>query len=1502
MPQMPHPQMPLQQHQMPPQQMPPQQMPQPQMPPQQRQPPMMNGLQGFPQPMNGPQMQPPQANAHGRVAVQQPPPERRARHSVEVSDLRLKNTTEADARQLLSSIIVVRHEKWFSPNELDDEGYPIEPSWARVTRTEEADISSQEANRKVRELAKEGPVADKKAELGTLIQQQLEETQANLEKTDPDRRYRYILTQLDWKTRKVDESTSYHKAEKKSKGKKDSKDGKDGKKGKKPKEYKIEMAKSSKSKSKSKTRKERVSVTAYFKRTPIDSENALKMLDEIRKSKKPKEQAQQHGPQHGQQQAQQQRVAAQQANFGHLMGQGMPHFPPQVHHHQQAQQHPQAMPQMPPVQQMNPQPRPQQAPMGGGPFQMPHPPMGGQPVGAQPMGAHAMGGQPAAARQGHIGGHGQGHPGRAANIEVVPPAGKGFKLYFGGSPRDSRSSFTSDDGWESEGSEYMTPESSIGSSSRRSHRGRYRSRSRHRPRERPEAFGLEVPRRHSKRDVDYIPAGISSREPTSPGPKALAPAVDVDRLLEQAYRDGREDEAIRESLRPKVIQAPPVFRRITDHEARREVFADELDRMGDNLYRTRLDDELRHDREVRRQQDARYERQLDDMERDRRMQDRMGRALLQRSPSAKRASLQEPPFMTAGITSLPIRSSPTSRTALRRAGPFTYAHAWPVHPQRLAGTMFRRAVNGSAPPPRGALERQLFPSSSPSAPNGDIRQQFGKAGSPNASASARTSQSLPNPLDNRSANAPPMKRGATTSSLISLCGKSDSFTEADVVDLTGSDVQHKGQEMVQFDSDDFSDDADLDLDYEAPKALPPLPSRPVVRDAMPPPPTPSQPETPIPWSSSPASHMQPAFPQRSWSDGSAATQSSLKRESSGDNDFPEAPVQKKAKKRVLPASFGVRKEDPDVGEDLVSLAAPRTPASKSRDFLDPTASVLAEQKKQHKNQRNQRLVEQDDMQDQDLHAAPVPPPKPAPISLSSEQRHVLDLVVNKGTSVFFTGPAGAGKSVLMRAIIQELRDKYKRDPERVAVTASTGLAACNIGGMTLHSFSGIGLGKEDASTLIKKIRRNPKAKNRWLRTKCLVIDEVSMVDGDLFDKLSQIGRTIRNNGRPWGGIQLVITGDFFQLPPVPDYDKKREVKFAFDAATWSTSIDHTIGLTQVFRQRDPVFARMLNEMRLGKITPETVNAFKALDRPLKFDDGVDSAELYPTRAQVDSSNEKRLRDLPGESHRYEAMDTGDPKVRDKLLANMMSPKSLDLKKDAQVMLIKNMDETLVNGSLGKVIGFSDEKTFEMSSGYESGDDGAMAKAKRKLSAFSRTEESSPHKYPVVQFVTSTGVPRVILCQPEDWKVELPNGEIQAKRTQLPLILAWALSIHKAQGQTLERVTVNLGKVFEKGQAYVALSRATTQQGLRVIGFDRSKVMAHDRVVEFYGKLYSAEQANGLSRPNNIMDFVANRKGEQAARLAPTARVVSTARAAPAKKIVDVIDIDDDEEAMASYGY
>lgn len=251
---------------------------------------------------------------------------------------------------------------------------------------------------------------------------------------------------------------------------------------------------------------------------------------------------------------------------------------------------------------------------------------------------------------------------------------------------------------------------------------------------------------------------------------------------------------------------------------------------------------------------------------------------------------------------------------------------------------------------------------------------------------------------------------------------------------------------------------------------------------------------------------------------------------------------------------------------------------------------------------------------------------------------------------------------------------------------------------------------------------------------------------------------------------------------------------------------------------------------------------------------------------MDASNDRRLRALPGKSYRYEAFDSGmaEPAMREKLLQNMMAPKTLELKKGAQVMLIKNLDETLVNGSLGTVIRFMTQTLFEISGpdeGYASDGEGD-AKSKKRMRALANAlsmEKSSSGgdrtEYPLVRFHAVDGTERVLLMVPEDWKVELPNGDVQAERKQLPLILAWALSIHKAQGQTLERVKVDLGKIFEKGQAYVALSRATTQEGLQVLRFQKDKVMAHPRVVGFYNKLYSAESAAKKKPASSISNFV-----------------------------------------------
>jgi ATP-dependent DNA helicase PIF1 len=251
---------------------------------------------------------------------------------------------------------------------------------------------------------------------------------------------------------------------------------------------------------------------------------------------------------------------------------------------------------------------------------------------------------------------------------------------------------------------------------------------------------------------------------------------------------------------------------------------------------------------------------------------------------------------------------------------------------------------------------------------------------------------------------------------------------------------------------------------------------------------------------------------------------------------------------------------------------------------------------------------------------------------------------------------------------------------------------------------------------------------------------------------------------------------------------------------------------------------------------------------------------FPTRAEVDRANFVRLKGLKGQSRTFKAVDSGkitDEVQRTKLLSNCMAPQEIELKTGAQVMLIKNLDESLVNGSLGKVVSFMDERTFDNYKDDEEGfiatqdmhsDDEKMSDAQRKLKRAIKTSTTS-RLWPMVRFTLANGTTRDLLCTAENWKTELPNGEIQAQRDQVPLILAWALSIHKAQGQTLERVKVDLGKVFEKGQAYVALSRATSQAGLQVLRFEARKVMAHEKVRGFYDSLYDVDHVAGKKEEN-----------------------------------------------------
>ncbi|KAM7107151.1 ATP-dependent DNA helicase PIF1 [Ciconia maguari] len=411
-----------------------------------------------------------------------------------------------------------------------------------------------------------------------------------------------------------------------------------------------------------------------------------------------------------------------------------------------------------------------------------------------------------------------------------------------------------------------------------------------------------------------------------------------------------------------------------------------------------------------------------------------------------------------------------------------------------------------------------------------------------------------------------------------------------------------------------------------------------------------------------------------------------------------------------------------------------------------------------------------------------------PARLSAEQAAVLG-AVRSGKSVFFTGCAGTGKSFLLKKIVGSL------PPKSTYATASTGVAACHIGGTTLHAFAGIGSGKAPLEQCIQLAER-PGVRQHWLACQHLIIDEISMVDGKFFDRLEAVARAVRKRDEPFGGIQLIICGDFLQLPPVCKANE--ETKFCFQAKSWRKCIHINMELTEVRRQTDKTFVSLLSAVRLGRCTEEVTRLLMQTTANRSERDGILATRLCTHKDDVEITNERRLQQLSGEVHTFEALDS-DPMLVKLIDAQCPVGGRVELKLGAQVMLAKNLDlsQGLVNGARGVVVGF----------------------------------ESEQRGLPKVRFLC--GVTQVIKM--EKWVFKGPSG-VHLSRQQLPLKLAWAISIHKSQGMSLDCVEISLSRVFESGQAYVALSRARSLAGLRVLDFDPKVVRADPSVLQFYRQL------------------------------------------------------------------
>ncbi|KAK7476044.1 hypothetical protein BaRGS_00032671 [Batillaria attramentaria] len=421
-----------------------------------------------------------------------------------------------------------------------------------------------------------------------------------------------------------------------------------------------------------------------------------------------------------------------------------------------------------------------------------------------------------------------------------------------------------------------------------------------------------------------------------------------------------------------------------------------------------------------------------------------------------------------------------------------------------------------------------------------------------------------------------------------------------------------------------------------------------------------------------------------------------------------------------------------------------------------------------------------------------------PVVLNKDQQAVLE-AVKRGLNVFFTGSAGTGKSFLLKRIIGAL------PPQHTFATASTGVAACHIGGTTLHSFAGIGSGKGDLAQCIQLASRQQVAQ-QWRKCHHLIIDEISMVDGDFFEKLETVARTVRKSDQPFGGIQLIVCGDFLQLPPVA---KGGTPRFCFQSSAWHKCIQTTLELREVRRQSDEHFIKVLQAIRIGTCPQFVLDTLHGTEENHIERDGVLATRLCTHKEDVEKINKHRLASLSGEQRTFKATDSEQAYTSslDKLCP---AHSILHLKLGAQVLLCKNLDvqRGLVNGARGIVTGFDGSDSL-----------------------------------PVVKFVC--GVTEVI--KPSRWVFKMGMGMMVARR-QIPLKLAWAISIHKSQGMTLDCVEISLARVFESGQTYVALSRAKSLEGLRVLNFDTSCVRANADVLRFYGKLQLTQKIMQPPKP------------------------------------------------------
>lgn len=382
-------------------------------------------------------------------------------------------------------------------------------------------------------------------------------------------------------------------------------------------------------------------------------------------------------------------------------------------------------------------------------------------------------------------------------------------------------------------------------------------------------------------------------------------------------------------------------------------------------------------------------------------------------------------------------------------------------------------------------------------------------------------------------------------------------------------------------------------------------------------------------------------------------------------------------------------------------------------------------------------------------------------------------ILKTGANVFLTGSAGTGKTYVLNQYISYLKSRKIR----TAVTASTGIAATHLNGLTLHSWSGIGVRMQLHSSDLSNMSKKKYLQNNLNKVKVLVIDEISMLHKKQLDLTDLVLRHFKGNNKPFGGVQVVFCGDFFQLPPVGDHGELNRDKFAFMSPAWVDANPVICYLTEQYRQTDSALNQILDQIRAGRISSSTIDMLKSATRSTSK---IPPTRLYTHNADVDVINNQCLQELKGDTIHFKAKTTGNEKLVATLTSSVLADSDMALKKDARVMFVKNNYEVgYANGSLGRVVGFNSLKL------------------------------------PIVELTDG----KRIEVAPEKWTVLEDTGKTLASFTQIPLRLAWAITVHKSQGMTLEAAEIDLSKTFERGQGYVALSRLKSLSTLQLLGLN-----------------------------------------------------------------------------------